>query len=364
LAEDKEQRPQRKHRRVATKEVTASIDIDGNVVAYTCVNLSIGGALVAGFPILDAGTVHKLVLKVRGTGAVSVRGQVVRSRPDGMGIAFETLSSNDASAMDKLIAAVEASQPQPPPLPPSRSKSGDDLPPIAPRPADNIFDTHDPRPPRSGAPDEREDYLRQLVKNRDEVIRKGRSALAALAVEADTLRAAVGRFRQRLESANAQHELTEVALVSARGEVEKVRAAQIAERAEAAEALEQEQRRTIEAQSAVSAIEAKMHSQQLDARRVLDEAEAARKEAQANAADVASLRKAREELLAANRKAMEAQAQLKRVSDAKAVADRELIEQTAEANALRAELSKLKAKLVAAENALERAAGKRAAGAK
>src|SRR6185295_15874162 len=98
-----------------------------------------------------------------------------------------------AAAMEKLIAAVEAAAPQPPPLPPGRTRSADELPPAASR-EEKLFELNDPRPPRSGAPDEKESYLRALVKNRDEVIRKGRLALAALGVEADSLRAAATRF--------------------------------------------------------------------------------------------------------------------------------------------------------------------------
>ena len=356
-----DEKQQRKHKRVAAREVTAVVDLDGEKTSYVVVNLSIGGALVTGSPPLEKGASIDLELKLKGTKAVDVRGQVVHLRDGGMGIAFESLDSSHGAAMEKLIAAVEAQAPQPPPLPASR-RGGDELPPAAARPEDGIFDTRDPRPPRGGAPDEREEYLRTLVKNRDEALRRGRVALAALAVEADSLRAAAGRLRARLEAANGQLALTEVALTAARNDLETQRDERRAERATHNELLEQEQRRTLEAIGTVSAIEAKLRRQEIEAKRMLDEAEVARKEAAANAADSASLRKARDELLQANRKAMEAQAALKRERDAKVVSDKALAEAQAKAAALEGEVSKLKAKLISAENALERAATRKAPG--
>ncbi|MBL8957592.1 MAG: PilZ domain-containing protein [Myxococcaceae bacterium] len=354
-----EHKVQRRHKRVAAREVTAVVELDGQVTPFTVVNLSIGGALVTGTRSMPKGESHDFELKLKGTKAVTVRGQVVNLRDQGMGIAFESLDSSHLGAMEKLIAAVEAQASQPPPLPP-RSKGGDDLPPAAPRAEDGIFDTHDPRPPRGGAPDEREEYLRALVKNRDEALRRGRVALAALTVEADGLRSAAGRLKARLDTANSQQALTEVALQAARNELEAARDAQRAERETANEQLELEQRRTLEAIGTVSAIEAKLRRHEMESKRMLEEAEAARREAASNAADVASLRRAREELLQANRKAMEAQAQLKRERDAKVLADKTHAETAARAQALEAEVSKLKAKLIAAENALERAAARKA----
>lgn len=353
-----DERQQRKHKRVATREVTAIVELDGGSVSYTVVNLSIGGALVTGTPPLPKGETVALDLKLKGTKAVDVRGQVVHFREGGMGIAFESLDSSHSASMEKLIAAVEAMAAQPPPLP--ARKGGDDLPPPAARPEDGIFVTNDPRPPRGGAPDEREEYLRTLVKNRDEALRRARVAMAALAVEADSLRAAAARLKTRLDAANGQLHLTEVALTTARNEIEQQREAQRAERETANDRLEEEQRRTLEAIGTVSALEAKLRRQEVEAKRMLEEAEAARKEAQASAADSASLRKARDELLQANRKAMEAQAQLKRERDAKAVSDKAHAENQARVIALEGEVSKLKAKLIAAENALERAATRKA----
>ena len=354
-------RTQRKHKRVAAREVTAVVQHDGEQTTYTVVNLSIGGALVTGEPSLPTGASIELDLKLKGTKAVDVRGQVVHLREGGMGIAFESLDSSHNAAMEKLIAAVEAQTVQPPPLPASR-KGGDELPPAAAR-DEGLFATNDPRPPRGGGFDEREEYLRTLVKNRDEALRRGRVAMAALAVEADSLRAAAARLKSRLESANGQLALTEVALTAARNDLEAQRDAQRAERATSNDQLEQEQRRTLEAIGTVSALEAKLRRHEIEAKRTLEEAEHARREALANAADSASLRKARDELLHANRKAMEAQATLKRERDAKTVADKQLAEAQAKTGALEAEVSRLKAKLIAAENALERAATRKAPGA-
>lgn len=338
----------------------ALTEVDGASVSYTVVNLSIGGALVTGPPQLAKGETLELELKLKGVKAIAVRASVVHSRADGMGIAFDSLASEDLQAMEKLISAVEALGFTPPPLPAVRVRASDDLPPAAPRPDENLFATHDPRPPRSGLPDEREEYLRVLVKNRDEVIRKARVSMGAIAVEADTLRAAAARFKQRFDTANNQLSLTEVALTNARAELEKQREAQLVERETANEQLEQEQRRTLEAIGAVSGVEAKLRRHEMESKRALEEAEAARREAQALAQDASSVRRAREELLVANRKAMETQAALKRERDAKAVTDKALATATAEVEQLKAEVSKLKAKLVAAENALERAATRRA----
>jgi hypothetical protein len=360
LGDDDQKRPQRKHKRVPAREVVALTERDGTAVSYTVVNLSIGGMLVTGTPQLGKGEAFEFELKLKGSKAVAVRAQVVHSRFEGMGIAFDSLASEDLQAMEKLIAAVEAQGFTPPPLPAVRIRTGEELPPAAARPDDSMFVTHDPRPPRSGAPDEREEYLRTLVKNRDEVIRRARVSLGAIAVEADSLRSAAARLKSRLEAANGQLSLTEVALTTARVELEKQRDAQLTERATAQDLLEQEQRRTLEAIGAVSAVEAKLRRHEMESKRAVEEAEGAKREAQALIADAGSVRRAREELLVANRKAMESQAALKRERDAKAVADKSLAEATSEVEQLKAEVSKLKAKLVAAENALERAATRKA----
>ena len=91
------------------------------------------------------------------------------------------------------------------------------------------------------------------------------------------------------------------------------------------------------------------------------------REAREVTADAAGLKKSREELGAANRKAMEAQVALTKERTARLAAEALInparaAQNSAEAEAkkLEGEVARLKAKLIAAENALERSATRKA----
>jgi hypothetical protein len=371
---------ERKHKRVTTREVTATVEVAKGALVYTVQNLSIGGALVTGTPPLARGETYQLELKLKGTRAVFLRGTVVHVRAEGMGIAFQNVGPDEVTALEKLISTGESKNALPPPLPLNRIRT-DEIPVSVPRPDDAFFFKNDPRPPRGGSPDERAEYLRQLVKNRDEAIEKGRAALAAIAAEADALRAHAAKVKAKADTVASQHQLTEVALASARAELEQERAEHLRERETSNDQIEQEQRRTLEAIAAVSGLEASMRRHEMEAKRALEEAQTARRDAEGALNDASNVRRAREELMQANRKAMETQTALSKekaartaaeqeLEKAKAAADQaseELMRVTAdlaEAQAgagvaaenlkLKEEVARLKAKLVNAEAALEK----------
>jgi hypothetical protein len=366
---DEQNRPKRKHRRVPTRGVTAVVTAAGESTSYVVANLSQGGALVLGGIPPARDLTLDIELKLKGERALVVRGHVAHARPEGIGIAFDPLSTDDAAALATFITAVDSQNLMPPPLPAKSARNLDELPPPSPRADDAFFDAHDPRPPRTASPDDREQYLRTLVKNRDETIKKGRTAYTTLQSEADQLRALATRVKSQLEAAQRQAAMNEVALATARKAAEKQLEAQLGERAAAAEQLENEQRRTLEAIATVSSIEAQLRRRELDVSHAKDEAELARREATASALEASSARRAREELLTANRKAMESQASLTKERNARSSAEKQIADaQAAELAAhqenerLLGEVQKMKQKLVAAEEALERAAAKKAAG--
>jgi len=360
-------RPKRKHRRVATRGVTAVVRWDDEAISYVVANLSAGGALVLGGIPPARDLTLDIELKLKGERALDVRGHVVHARPEGIGIAFEPLTDHDTAAMTTFITAVDSQNLMPPPLP-ARPRGADELPPPSPRVDDAFHETHDPRPPRTASPDDREQYLRTLVKNRDETLKRGKAAYSQLYSEADQLRALAGRLKGQLEAANRQAAMNEVALATARKAQEKQVEAQLNERAGSAEQLEQEQRRTLEAIAMVSSLEATVRRRDLDISHARDEAELARREATASALEASSSRRAREELMSANRKAMESQAALTKERNARMAAEKQIGDSQAsevaahqENESLLGEVTKLKAKLVAAEDALERMASKKQA---
>jgi hypothetical protein len=353
---------ERRHKRVPTREVTATASTSGGPLTFTVANLSIGGALMTG-NTASRGEVLELELKLRGSRAVIVTGRIVHVRNEGVGVAFEGVDANETAALEKLIATAEARNALPPPLPP-RART-DELPALSTRPEDPFAADHDPRPPRGGSPDERAEYLRVLLKNRDETIRKGKAAYTQVVTEADLLRAVANRLKTRVDALTSQHSLTEVALAAARAETESERAAHLAERATAADVLEQEQRRTLEAIAAVSGLEATMRRHEVEAKHAVEEAEAARREAEAAVSEAANVRRAREELMHANRKAIEGQTALGKERTTRQAAERALADERAalaaaqdEARRLKDEMTRLKQKLVQTEAALERMASR------
>jgi hypothetical protein len=345
---DGQQHKERKHKRVTTREVTATIEVAKGALVYTVQNLSIGGALVTGTAPLARGETYQIELKLKGTRAVNLRGTVVHARAEGMGIAFQNVGPDEVTALEKLIATGESKNALPPPLPLNRIRT-DEIPALVPRPDDAFFFKNDPRPPRSGSPDERAEYLRVLVKNRDEAIEKGRAALAAIVAEADGLRAHAAKMKAKLETMGSQHSLTEVALASARTELETERADHMRERETFSDQLEQEQRRTLEAIAAVSGLEASMRRHEMEAKRALEEAQAARRDAEAALNDASNVRRAREELMQANRKAMETQTALSKEKTARQAAEAALAQAKSEADQANEELMRVNADLAEAQ---------------
>ncbi len=259
--------------------MTAAVRTDTGVVLFSVANLSIGGALVTGGSPPPRGAALDIALALKGSKAVAVTGQVVHVRAEGIGIAFDEVSAHDALALEKLIAAAESQNVLPPPLPLARTRTNDELPAMAPRPDDAFFEGRDPRPPHSSSPDEKSEYLRVLLKNRDDAIKRGRAAMATIIAEADALRGLATRLKARLETASGQQSLTEIALAAARAANDKQLEAQQVERDTAAEMLEQEQKRTQEALAAFADLERKMRQHEQQAQRSVEAAEAARRDA-------------------------------------------------------------------------------------
>lgn len=346
---------------MAAREVMADIQVRGATVSYTVVNISTGGLMISGGRPPPRGALLQIELSLTGTKAVQVTGRVVHELTEGIGIAFEPFGMAVAESLEKLIVAVDARNNKPPPLPPKSHK--DEPPPPAPSGPDPFASGPDPRPPRSGSPDERIDYLRVLVKKRDEGIQRGRTLFAALTAEAEELRATVARLKAKVESTTGQMAVGEAALAASRKAAEKHAEDLAQERAAASEMLESEQRQTLEAIGTVAGLEAKVRRLESDVNAARQDAETARQERIEVESEAANLRKTRAELAAANKKAMEVQVALTKERTSRVAADAMIYEargaqQAAEAEAkqLGLELARLKQKLIAAENALERSA--------
>lgn len=361
--EEFEGRIRRKYRRVPARDVQVELKYRGTVATYPVKNLSAGGLLIGGARSLPRGAVLDLELQLKGIRPVQVVGKVLYEIPEGMGVAFNPYGSDVALSLEKVIAALDAKNAMPPPLPVGRTTSHDELPPAGPRPGDDPFtsDAVDPRPPRSGSPDERAEYLRTLLKNRDESLKRGRVMLASLVQEIEAVRAAAARLKSKLDLSVGQQQLNDAALAAARKQAEKQLESQLQERSAHEARLEEQQRQTLEAIAAVSSLEAKLRRQEQDAARAKEEAEAARREAKGMAADTAGLRKSREELASANKKAMEAHASATKEKAARQALEKQLTElkaahaaALADRQELAEEVAKLKSKLIAAENALDR----------
>ncbi|MHB8877648.1 MAG: PilZ domain-containing protein, partial [Myxococcaceae bacterium] len=392
--EDKEfPRGRRKHRRVATREVTAEVRAEGAVFSYSVLNISTGGALVGGDRSPPIGSAIEIELRHPGAEPIALTGRVAHERrEEGIGLCFDPVAPAAAAAIERLITAVDTrASAAPPPLPAGRGHRDEALPAPAPRPGPDPFaDAPDPRPPRAGSPDERLEYLRALLKKRDEALSRGRAAVAGVIAEADGLRELSARLKSNLEEASARAAGAEAALEAAAKEAKERAATAAAERTSALEAasreakarsaaveaertahreaMQQEMRRTLDAIAAGAGLEAKLRRQDKDVAAAREEAVAARREAAEVLADAQTLRRSREELVAANRKAMEAQAQLNKERAARVTLEADLAvsragQRAAEAEGSKAtaEAARLKAKLVAAENALERSAARRAA---
>jgi hypothetical protein len=381
VTDNKDPRTRRRHRRVAAREVTVELKYRGTSANYSVKNISQGGMLVAGARSLPKGAAIDVELQLKGVKSVQAVGKVLYEIPEGMGVAFQPFQSDVALQMEKFIAAVDARNSMPPPLPsgpraPTAGTNLDELPPPGVRPHEDPFlEPQDPRPPRGGLPDERIEYLRTLLKSREEAIKRGKVMLGTLAQEADTLRLVAQRLKSKLEMAQGQQQLNDAALANARKAAEQQLENQLHEREAAESRLEDQQRQTLEAIAAVSGLESRLRRQESDLQRAKDEAEAARREMREFQADAAALRKSREELAIANKKAMEAQALANKERGARVNAEKQLqearstrggdaqdLKRLTEENAeLHDEVKRLKQKLINAENALERMSRKPAA---
>ena len=326
-------------------------------------NISTGGLLIVGDHTLPRKGVIEIELRQTGRKSVQLTGHVVHELHEGIGIEFEPLSPALVDAVETLITAVDARNSMPPPLPAGRPHRDEVVPPPGPRPNDAFGTGPDPRPPRSASPDERAEYLRLLLKKRDETLVNGRSAFAAVVAEADALRELATRLKTRLDAALSMVTVGEAALASARTATEKQAADLETERSATRDRLDEEARRTLEAIGTVAGLESKLRRFENEVASARAEAEAARRDANEVQTDVVGLRKAREELSAANRKAMEAQAAFNKERSNRQIAEATISaalgtqrEAEADARRLTEEVARLKAKLIAAEAALERSA--------
>jgi len=353
-------RPKRRYRRIAAKEVTAHVRAPGVSQSFVVQNISTGGLLLTGPRSPPRNSLLDIELSLANTLPIHVSGKVVHELPSGIGIAFEPFSTATADSLEKLIVAVESRITLPPPLPAHHRPAPSA--PSAPL-GDPFASGPDPKPPRSGSPDERIDYLRSLVKRRDESLQKGRTLFTSVYAELEELRALAAKLRTRLEATESQLQVGEASLAAARASAESDAASLEQERATQNEYLETEQRRTLEAIGTVAGLEQKLRRLEADASSARQDAEAARREVEEINSEAVALRKVRVELAGANKKAMEAQVALTKERTSRGVADQMISEarsaqQAAESEAKQQslELARLKQKLIAAEAALERSA--------
>lgn len=358
----------RRHRRLNAREMTAVMRTHDGQVTYSVANVSLGGALLVGgrTPMVQ-GTLD-VELKLKGLRAVAVEAQVVHVRSGGVGISFAPKNGVEADAMQKLISAVESQLMQPPPLPAGRTRSTEEIP-IAGRHdvEEAFFAGPEPRPPRGSDPDERAEYLRTLVKHREESIRRGKSTLAAVCEEAEQLRGVASRLKSRLDAAIAQQAALDATMAAAREAAAAQAEAQRFERETSGELIEQERQRTLEAIATVSALEAKMRRLEVEATKAREKTEAAVRAASAKAEGSAT-KALQAQLEQANRKAHEAAVAWQREHEARLAAEKTQVDLKAASTTaddysrrLAGEVAKLKAKLVAAEAAIEQMARGRTA---
>lgn len=362
MDESETNRTKRRHRRVAAKEVTAHVRAPGVSQSFVVQNISTGGLLLTGPRAPPRNALLDIELSLAHTLPIHVSGKVVHELPSGIGIAFEPFSTATADSLERLIVAVESRNTLPPPLPPHAPKPSAPSVPAA----DPFASGPDPKPPRSGSPDERIDYLRSLVKRRDESLQKGRALFTTVYAELEDLRAGSAKLRARLEATESQLQIGEASLAAARMSAESAAASLEDERATQNAYLDTEQRRTLEAIGTVAGLEQKIRRLEADAASAKQDAEAARREIEEINSEAAALRKVRGELAAANKKAMEAQVALTKERASRGVADQMISEarsaqQAAESEAKQQslELARLKQKLIAAEAALERSASRK-----
>lgn len=259
--DDKEfPRGRRKHRRVEAREVTATVRAGGKAYNYSVVNLSEGGLLVTGDHAPPRGPTLEIELRRPGMAPIGLNGLFAHEDASHrVGLVFAAPSVRAAAAVEKLIAAVEATGGAPPPLPGLRANTGESSAAALAPPVDDPFGQGaDPRPPRAGSLDERNEYLRVLVKKRDEALQHGRGLYAKATAEAAELRDTVANLEAKLMGSLTQARAAETGLSAERRTSDELGRTLKAERKAAAEALDEETKRTLESMGTVTALKAKL----------------------------------------------------------------------------------------------------------
>jgi hypothetical protein len=270
-----------------------------------------------------------------------------------------------------------------------------DIPPRGERPEGDPFaERPEPRMPRSGLPDEKVEFFRAVLVSKNDALNRGRVLFSQLMAEADDLHELATELRQQLSAATTQVELgraatrelgtlqarvTQVeserlakqsvfdAVLTSRSDLERRVAKNELELALLREGRDQADGELEKVRSEAKEAEAVVRARLRDAERAVESERDYRKEVASQLLELEStstnLRKLRDELGLANRKAMEAQGALNKERRLRedlearvAVADKKTAQATAESERLKGDLASLKRKLMAAEDALEAAA--------
>jgi hypothetical protein len=392
--------------------IVADPEIEGPVE-----DVSRGGLFLRTEATLPIGTRHPIELRrAGGRKGLSMSGWVVRQVPGpdaaedtvaGLGILFDALDPEMEAELLGLLTEVGEPEAAPPPLPapPKRnsSESVPAFPEVPPRgerfDGDPFQERPEPRPPRSAMPDEKLEFFRGLVNLKNEALDRGRSVYSQAIAEADTLHEVATALRKALDGLvvqveqwrasardlgsmqarvtqleselSAKQSVLDFAL-AARGDLERELDGLQTELAVAKERARNAEAALEIARTDAEGVHENLERQVLEAKRTLKlERDQTAKDRdrltklEAEAGDKA-VKKLRDELAAANKKAMEAQASLNREHRERealqlrfAEADKAAAEVTAERDAARADLASMKRKLIAAEEALETKARQR-----
>jgi hypothetical protein len=399
----------RKHQRLRAKGLSARVAVDPELDCPV-EDLSHGGLFLKTDASLPLGTLVPLELRRNGRRVVTLQGWIVRAVPDpdtppdatpGLGVVFEDLTPDVEVEIAELMATSGTADPAPPPLPLQIRRSGADLmglpdiPPRGERPEGDPFaERPEPRMPRSGLPDEKVEFFRAVLVSKNDALNRGRVLFSQLMAEADDLHELATELRQQLSAATTQVELgraatrelgtlqarvTQVeserlakqsvfdAVLTSRSDLERRVAKNELELALLREGRDQADGELEKVRSEAKEAEAVVRARLRDAERAVESERDYRKEVASQLLELEStstnLRKLRDELGLANRKAMEAQGALNKERRLRedlearvAVADKKTAQATAESERLKGDLASLKRKLMAAEDALEAAA--------
>jgi Tfp pilus assembly protein PilZ len=393
----------RKHHRVKPKGLVAIVLGDREKMSPVD-DVSRGGLFLRTEEALPLGAAISMELRRadRAT-AVPLSGRVVRQVPDGastaeaahgLGILFDPMAPEVEAELVKMLEEAGHVEVAPPPLPSGLRTIGgvevpsgtSEVPDRGPRPEGDPFQERpEPKLPRSGLPDEKVEYFRALVLQKNETLSRARAIYAEAIAEADQLHSLATLLHRNLELALTHVEqgratARELGAFQARvNHLEAELAAKQSVMDSTGSARIELEHRSDELRAELATLSAQNRRNEEASRdaeeRARDAERALRGEQKARAASeekVAkleqndqSLKKVRDELGGANRKAMEAQAgynkerRLKeelqtRLESAEKVA----AQLAAEGNGLRADYAALKKKLIAAEDALEAAVAK------